>query len=75
MISFPDDYQVLIGNTSMLLLTFVYCIVRGLSGYLLRWKALHRVHPREHRCTLFENPGGGSMRFLPNFGREGIKGL
>ncbi len=25
-----------------------------------------------HRCTRFENPGGGSGRFLPNFGREGI---
>ncbi len=26
----------------------------------------------KHRCTWFENPEGGSMRFLPNFGREGI---
>jgi hypothetical protein len=26
-----------------------------------------------HRCTWFENPGGGSMRFLPNFGREGCE--
>jgi hypothetical protein len=26
----------------------------------------------DHRCTRFENPGGGSGRFLPNFGREGI---
>jgi hypothetical protein len=25
-----------------------------------------------HRCTQFENPGGGSGRFLLNFGREGI---
>ncbi len=24
-----------------------------------------------HRCTRFENPWGGSGRFLPNFGREG----
>ena len=28
-----------------------------------------------HRCTRFENPEGGSMRFLPNFGMEGIQGL
>ncbi len=28
-----------------------------------------------HRCTRFENLGGGSMRFLPNFWREGIQGL
>jgi hypothetical protein len=27
------------------------------------------------RCTRFENPEGGSLRFLPNFGREGKKGL
>ncbi len=28
-----------------------------------------------HRCTRFENPGGagGPMRFLPNFGRDGIR--
>jgi hypothetical protein len=25
-----------------------------------------------HRCTRFESPGVGSVRFLPNFGREGI---
>jgi hypothetical protein len=25
-----------------------------------------------HRWTRLENPEGGSMRFLPNFGREGI---
>jgi hypothetical protein len=25
-----------------------------------------------HRCTRFEILGGGSRRFLPNFGREGI---
>jgi hypothetical protein len=23
---------------------------------------------KKHRCTRFENPGGGSMSFLPNFG-------
>jgi hypothetical protein len=28
-----------------------------------------------HRCTRFENPWGGSMRFLPNFGRNGVQGL
>jgi hypothetical protein len=22
----------------------------------------------DHRCTRFEHPGGGSVRFLPNFG-------
>jgi hypothetical protein len=27
-----------------------------------------------HRRTLFENPEGGSMRFLPSFGREVYRG-
>jgi hypothetical protein len=31
--------------------------------------------PPTHRCTRFENCEEGSMRFLPNFGREGIQGL
>ncbi len=35
---------------------------------------LYKTH-LEHRCTRFENPGGGSGRFLSNFGREGIQGL
>ena len=30
------------------------------------------LYDNEHRCTRFENPGGG---FYPNFGREGIQGL
>ena len=25
---------------------------------------------KKHRCTRFENPGGGFMRFSLNFGRE-----
>ncbi len=30
-----------------------------------------RIDGFKHRCTRFENPGGVSMRFFPNFGGEG----
>jgi hypothetical protein len=40
--------------------------------YRERGRERERQRKRDHRCTRFENSGGGSMMFLPNFGREVI---
>ena len=44
----------------------------GIKTVKLRWDFRSIKNSWNHRCTMFENPEGGSMRFLPNFGREGI---
>ena len=44
----------------------------NISDHILE-KSLNSKHiTYNHRCTQFEIPGRGLMRFLPNIGREGI---
>ncbi len=38
------------------------------------FRIFHTLWASNHRCTWFENPGGGSMRFFKNFGGRVYRG-